>query len=54
MGYEEHHTGWCVHDLHWKYSFSNDVIFNELSSGRLGVNRPLASTSPPSSSPPVA
>ena len=49
--------GWRVRDLHGKYSFSNDVIFNESLSGRLGVPRPLSSstTSPllPPSSPHV-
>ena len=44
VGYEEHRVGWRVRDLHGKYSFSNDVIFNEHSSGRLGVSRPLSST----------
>ena len=53
VGYEEHRTGWRVRDLHGKYSFSNDVIFNELSSGRLGVDRPLASASPSFFSPSV-
>ena len=57
VGYEEHRVGWRVRDLHGKYSFSNDVIFNESLSGRLGVPRPLSSstTSPllPPSSPHV-
>ena len=44
VGYEEHRIGWRVRDLHGKYSFSNDVIFNENSSGRLGVPRPFPST----------
>ena len=51
VGYEEHRIGWRVRDLHGKYSFSNDVIFNEHYSGRLGVSRPLspstADTAPP-------
>jgi hypothetical protein len=52
VGYEDHRIGWRVRDLHGKYSFSNDVIFNEASSGRLGVPRPLSSpTSSPVSSP---
>ena len=34
--------GWCVRDLHGKYSFSNDIIFNENSSGRLGVSCSLS------------
>jgi hypothetical protein len=51
VGYEDHRTGWRVRDLHGKYSFSNDVIFNESLSGRLGVSRPLplSSISPVSS-----
>jgi hypothetical protein len=53
IGYEEHRISWRVPDLHGKYSFSNDVIFNESLSGRLGVPRPLSSSSalsiPPSS-----
>ena len=44
VGYEEHRIGWRVRDLHGKYSFSNDVIFNENTSGRLGVPRPFPST----------
>ena len=46
VGYEEHRTGWRVRDLHGKYSFSNDIIFNESSPGRLGVDRPLSSSTP--------
>ena len=38
VGYEEHRVGWRVCDLHGKYSFSNDIVFNENSSGRLGVS----------------
>ena len=45
VGYEEHRTGWRACNLHGKYSFSNDVVFNEHSSGRLGVDRPLPSSS---------
>ena len=45
VGYEEHRKGWRVRDLHGKYSFSNDVIFNENLSGRLGVPRPVPSSS---------
>ena len=44
VGYEEHRVGWRVRDLHGKYSFSNDVVFNESSSGRLGVPRSLSSS----------
>ena len=44
VGYEEHRVGWRVRDLHGKYSFSNDVVFNEHYSGRLGVSRPLSSS----------
>ena len=48
VGYEEHRVGWRVHSVEGKYSFSNDVIFNENLSGRLGVphSLPLASPSP--------
>ena len=38
VGYEEHRVGWHVHDLHGKYYFLNDIVFNENSSGRLGVS----------------
>ena len=54
VGYEEHRVGWRVRGVEGKYSFSNDVIFNENLSGRLGVPRPLLSPLPvisPSSSP---
>ena len=47
VGYEEHRIGWRVRGLDGKYSFSNDVVFNENMSGRLGVPRPLSSTDPP-------
>ena len=50
IGYEDHRIGWRVRDLHGKYSFSNDIIFNEASSGRLGVPRPLPNSSIPLSS----
>ena len=30
VGYEERRVGWRVRDLKGKYSFSNDVIFNEI------------------------
>src|ERR1700678_3132834 len=52
VGYEEHRVGWRVRNLEGKYSFSNDVIFNKGLSGRLGVSRPLPSSSslaPPAS-----
>lgn len=39
VGYEEHRVGWCVWSLDGKYSFSNDVIFDENLLGRLGVPR---------------
>ena len=45
VGYEEHRVGWRVRNLAGKYSFSNDVIFNETLTGRLGIP-----TSPSSSS----
>jgi hypothetical protein len=53
VGYEEHRVGWHVRSLEGKYSFSNDVIFNEDISGRLGVPHPGFSTSdiPNSTSP---
>ena len=44
VGYEEHRIGWRVRDLSGKYSFSNDIIFNENLSGRLGIPRPPSST----------
>ena len=47
VGYEVNCVGWHVHDLHGKYSFSNDVIFNESSSGHLGVSWPLSSPDEP-------
>ena len=45
VGYEEHCLGWRVRDLAGKYSFSNDIIFNENVSARLGVPRPLPASS---------
>ena len=42
VGYEEHRVGWRVRDLAGKYSFSNDVVFNENLPARLGVPRSLA------------
>ena len=45
VGYEEHRLGWRVRDLSGKYSFSNDIIFNENLPARLGVSRPLPPTS---------
>ena len=56
VGYEEHRVGWRVRDLKGKYSFSNDVIFNENVSARLGVPRQLPSyldTITPPSAPPI-
>ena len=35
VGYAEHRIGWRVRDLQGKYHFSQDIIFNESSSGRL-------------------
>ena len=46
VGYEEHRVGWRVRDLAGKYSFSNDVIFNENLSARLGVPRSLPFNTP--------
>ena len=56
VGYEEHHIGWRVRDLKGKYSFSNDVIFNEDISGRLGIPRSptLSHLDAPSSASPLA
>ena len=56
VGYEEHRLGWRVRDLSGKYSFSNDVIFNENISARLGVPRSLPtaiSDTPPLPSRPI-
>ena len=44
VGYEEHCLGWRVRNLSGKYSFFNDVIFNENISARLGVPRSLPSS----------
>ena len=51
MGYEEHRIGWRIRSLAGAYYFSNDVIFNENLSGRLGVPRPLSSSLSSSRSP---
>jgi hypothetical protein len=55
VGYEDHRIGWRVRDLKGKYSFSNDVIFNENLSGRLGIPRspssPVLDDLPQASSP---
>jgi hypothetical protein len=51
VGYEEHRVGWRVRDLNGKYSFSNDVIFNENLSGRLGIPRSVPNHVPSSSIP---
>jgi Reverse transcriptase (RNA-dependent DNA polymerase)/GAG-pre-integrase domain len=57
VGYEEHRIGWRIRDLSGKYSFSNDVIFNENIPARLGVPRPIPSSisdiSTPSSARPL-
>ena len=47
VSYEEHRVGWHVCDLHGKYSFSNDIVFNENSSGHLDVSQPLSSLDEP-------
>ena len=47
VGYEEHWVGWHVHNVEGKYSFSNDVIFNENLLGHLGVPHSLSSPSSP-------
>ena len=49
VNYEEHRIGWRVQDLHGRYSFSNDVIFNENLSGHLGVPQALSSLVPDAS-----
>jgi Reverse transcriptase (RNA-dependent DNA polymerase)/GAG-pre-integrase domain len=54
VGYEDHRVGWRVRDLHGKYSFSDDIIFNENTSGRLGLPRSLSPSPDPSSDPPLA
>ena len=53
VGYEENRVGWRVRDLHGKYHFSRDIIFNENSSGRLGVPRPISFPTDNSSTPSV-
>jgi hypothetical protein len=56
VGYEEHRIGWRVRDLKGKYSFSNDIIFNENISGRLGAPRSLTlplTDDPDSTTPPT-
>ena len=45
VGYEEHRVGWRVRSLDGRYSFSNDVVFNENLAGRLGPPRQLSSAS---------
>ena len=55
MGYEDDRIGWRVCDLHGKYHFSRDVIFNELTPGRLSslrTNTSLPISSSPSSTTP--
>ena len=49
MGYEEHCIGWRVRDLTGKYSFSNDVVFNENLSARLSTPCSLAPIIPDNS-----
>ena len=39
VGYEENRIGWHVHNLHGKYFFSRDVIFNESVFGHLSPHR---------------
>ena len=46
VGYEENRIGWGCVNLHGKY-FSNDVIFDETTKGRLGAKKRLTSTSVP-------
>ena len=47
VGYEEACIRWRVHDLKGKYFFSRDIIFNEDSSGHLGVPHSLPAPSVP-------
>ena len=47
VGYEENRIGWGCVNLHGKYFFSNDVIFDETTKGRLGAKKRLTSTSVP-------
>jgi hypothetical protein len=42
VGYEENRIGWQVRDLHGKYSFSRDVIFNKLVPGHLSPQRGIS------------
>ena len=39
VGYEENRIGWRVQDLHGKYLFSRDIIFNESVPGHLSPHR---------------
>jgi hypothetical protein len=52
LGYEDNRIGWCVHDLHGKYHFSRDVIFNKSIPGHLlpccGIPINFTSLPPPS------
>jgi hypothetical protein len=52
VGYEESRVGWRVHDLHVKYYFSRNVIFNKSIPGHLSFCRgiPIDFTSLPSPS----
>jgi len=50
VGYEENQLGWHVRDLHGKYHFSCDVIFNELVPGRLSSSSSCLCSTPSSSS----
>ncbi|KAJ3486618.1 hypothetical protein NLJ89_g11795 [Agrocybe chaxingu] len=50
VGYEENCVGWRVRDLNGKYHFSRDVIFDELTPGRLGIPRRVPSGPPPDAS----
>ena len=55
VGYEVDRIGWRVRDLHGKYHFSQDIIFNELTPGRLSslrTNTSLPISSSPSSTTP--
>ena len=47
VAYEENRIGWGCVDLNGKYRFSNDVVFDESSRGRLGTKRRVSSTPVP-------
>ena len=50
VGYEDNQLGWHVRDLHGKYHFSHDVIFNELVPGHSSSHHKTPPTTVPSPS----